>query len=36
LTARELLGYCDKQLRQALNYGSLIEIKVLEDDKIDT
>jgi hypothetical protein len=26
--ARELFGYSDKQLRQALNHGTLIEIEV--------
>jgi len=30
--ARELLGYSDKQLRQALKHGTLIKIEVQEDD----
>ena len=30
--AGELLGYSDKQLRQALGHGTLIEIEVQEDD----
>ena len=30
--AGELLGYGDKQLRQALGHGTLIEIEVQEDD----
>lgn len=32
LMARELLGYRNKQLRQALKHGALIEIEVQEDD----
>jgi hypothetical protein len=32
LMARELLGYSDNQLRQALKHGALIEIEVQEDD----
>ena len=32
LMARELLGYSDKQLRQALKHGALIEIEVQADD----
>ena len=32
LMARELLGYSNKQLRQALKHGALIEIEVQEDD----
>lgn len=30
--AREFLGYNDKQLRQALKHGALIEIEVQEND----
>ena len=30
--AGELLGYSDKQLRQALGHGTFIEIEVQEDD----
>jgi len=32
LMARELLGYSDNQLRQALKHGALIEIEVQEND----
>ena len=32
LMARELLGYSDKQLRQALKHGALIGIEVQADD----
>ena len=32
LMARELLGYSDKQLRQALKHGALIKIEVQADD----
>lgn len=32
LMARELLGYNDKQLRQALKHGTLIKIEVQADD----
>ena len=32
LMARELLGYSDNQLRQALKHGALIEIEAREDD----
>ena len=32
LMARELLGYSDNQLRQALKHGALIEIEVQKDD----
>ena len=36
LMARELLGYSDKQVSQALKHGALIEIEMPEDDNIDT
>ena len=36
LMARELLGYSDKQVSQALKHSALIEIEMPEDDKIDT